>query len=47
MSLYEQELEVANSAVQAAGESLMSWEQPPKEEWKGHIDPVSDADREA
>jgi myo-inositol-1(or 4)-monophosphatase len=47
MSLFEQELEVANSAVQAAGESLMSWEQPPKEEWKGRIDPVSDADREA
>lgn len=47
MSPFDQELKVAKSAVQAAGESLMSWEMRPEEEWKGRIDPVSDADREA
>jgi myo-inositol-1(or 4)-monophosphatase len=47
MSPFDRELEVAKSAVQAAGQSLMSWELRPEEEWKGRIDPVSDADREA
>jgi myo-inositol-1(or 4)-monophosphatase len=47
VSPFDRELEVAKSTVQAAGESLMSWELRPEEEWKGRIDPVSDADREA
>lgn len=47
MGKFERELRVAEKAVQAAGESLLSWEQPPETEWKGRIDPVSAADREA
>jgi myo-inositol-1(or 4)-monophosphatase len=45
--VFDRELEVAKSAVQAAGESLLSWRELPEEEWKGRIDPVSAADREA
>jgi len=41
------ELEVAQAAVRAAGESLLGWGDLPEEEWKGRIDPVSAADRES
>ena len=41
------ELEVARAAVRTAGESLLGWMDLPEEEWKGRIDPVSAADREA
>jgi myo-inositol-1(or 4)-monophosphatase len=47
MSPFDSESQVARHAVQAAGESLLSWEELPQEEWKGRIDPVSAADREA
>jgi fructose-1,6-bisphosphatase/inositol monophosphatase family enzyme len=47
MSPFDRELQVSRRAVEAAGESLLSWEELPEEEWKGRIDPVSAADREA
>jgi myo-inositol-1(or 4)-monophosphatase len=47
MSPFDRELQIARRAVQAAGESLISWKELPQEEWKGRIDPVSAADREA
>lgn len=47
MGRFERELGVAERAVRATGESLLSWERPPQTEWKGRIDPVSAADREA
>ncbi len=47
LNSYERELEVATRAVEAAGDSLLEWERPPVEEWKGRIDPVSEADRTA
>lgn len=47
LNSYERELEVATRAVEAAGNSLLEWDRPPKQEWKGRIDPVSQADRTA
>ena len=47
MGLFDRELQAARRAVLAAGESLLSWEDLPEEEWKGRIDPVSAADRQA
>lgn len=47
MGKFEHELRVAERAVRAAGKSLLSWDQLPGTEWKGRIDPVSAADREA
>ncbi len=47
MSPFDRELQVTRRTVQVAGESLLSWEELPEEEWKGRIDPVSAADREA
>lgn len=47
MSRFDRELKVAERAVRAAGEVLLSWEELPETEWKGRIDPVSEADREA
>jgi myo-inositol-1(or 4)-monophosphatase len=47
VSAFDRELEVAKDAVRAAGKSLQSWRELPEVEWKGRIDPVSAADREA
>src|SRR5215216_307758 len=47
MDRFDRELQAARRAVLAAGESLLSWEDLPEEEWKGRIDPVSAADRQA
>jgi myo-inositol-1(or 4)-monophosphatase len=47
MGPFDRELQAARRAVLAAGESLLSWEVLPEEEWKGRIDPVSAADRQA
>lgn len=44
---FQKELEVAARAAREAGRSLSEWEQPPEKEWKGRIDPVSEADRKA
>lgn len=47
MSRFDRELEVAERAVRAAGDVLLSWVGTPETEWKGRIDPVSEADKEA
>lgn len=38
---------MAHRAVRAAGDSLLGWNGMPEVEWKGRIDPVSEADRKA
>lgn len=47
MLAHSEELEVANYAAQAAAGSLKQWQAAPEVTWKGRIDPVTEADRQA
>jgi len=47
MLAHSNDLEVAHDAAQAAANSLQGWQAAPEADWKGRIDPVTEADRQA